>query len=95
MTQTPNAKTHTDHLAVEENGNSPESCWEGCWYEIRVRGQLGAEWSDWFEGLAFTPLENGELLLSGRIVDQAALIGVLTKLNRLNLALISVWSPGK
>jgi len=40
---------------------------------------LGREWADWFEGLEFQPLEDGQMLLSGRIVDQAALIGVLTR----------------
>ncbi len=94
MTRTPNEKTAADHSTGRENGIT-ESRPEGNWYEIRVRGQLGAEWSDWFEGLTFKPLENGEMLLSGRIADQAALFGVLTKLNRLNLTLISVWSPGE
>ncbi len=94
MTGTPNQKTPPGHSTVKENGIT-NSRFEGSWYEIRVRGQLGQEWSDWFEGLTFTPFENGEMLLSGRIVDQSALIGVLTKLNRLNLALISVSSPGE
>ncbi len=91
MTRTPSEKTVTGHATVEEN-EITKSRLEGNWYEIRVRGHLGQDWSDWFEGLTFTPLENGEMLLSGRIVDQAALIGVLIQLNRLNLALISVWS---
>ncbi len=94
MTRTPNEKTAADHSTGREN-EITESRSEGNWYEIRVRGQLSQDWSDWFEGLTFKPLENGEMLLSGRIVDQAALLGVLTKLNRLNLALISVWSPGE
>ncbi len=94
MTRTPNENASTGHSTIKENGIT-ESRLEGNWYEIRVRGHLGQEWSDWFEGLTFKPLENGEMLLSGRIVDQAALIGVLTKLNRLNLALISVSSPGE
>ena len=47
------------------------------------------------EGLEFKPLEDGQMLLTGRIVDQAALIGVLTRLNRLNLALLSVRSLGE
>ncbi len=89
---TPNERGLTGHSADRENGT--ESRWQGHWYEIRVQGQLGEDWSDWFEGLTFAALENGEMLLSGRIVDQAALIGVLIKLNRLNLALISVQSPG-
>lgn len=94
MTRTPKENAPTGHSTVKEN-RFIESRLEGNWYEIRVRGHLGEEWSDWFEGLAFKPLENGEMLLSGRIVDQAALIGILTKLNRLNLALISVLSPGE
>ena len=94
MTRTPNESPSTSHSTANENGMI-ESRSEGNWYEIRVRGQLSQDWSDWFEGLTFKPLENGEMLLSGRIVDQAALLGVLTKLNRLNLALISVWSPGE
>jgi hypothetical protein len=68
---------------------------DGAWYEIRVKGHLGREWADWFEGLEFKPFEDGQMLLSGRIVDQAALIGVLTRLNRLNLPLLSVRSLGE
>ena len=59
-------------------------------YEIRVKGHLNSQWSDWLEGLQVKLLENGEMILSGPIVDQAALMGVLNKLNRLNLPLISV-----
>lgn len=61
-----------------------------CLIEIRVRGQLGDQWSDWFENMVLTPMENGEMILSGPIRDQAALIGILNKLNRLNLTLLSV-----
>ncbi len=68
---------------------------EGSRYEIRVRGQLGREWSNWFEGLELVHLPNGNMVLSGRIVDQAALIGILNKLNRLNLALLSIQSSEK
>jgi len=42
------------------------------------------------EGLEFKRIENGEMVLNGRIRDQAALLGILNKLNRLNLALLSV-----
>ena len=59
-------------------------------FEIRVRGQLSDVWADWFEGLTIERLDNGEMLLSGYIVDQSALMGVLNKLGRLNLALISL-----
>jgi len=59
-------------------------------YEIRVKGYLNPEWSDWLEGLEVKYLESGEMILFGPIVDQAALIGVLNKLSRLNLSLLSV-----
>jgi hypothetical protein len=59
-------------------------------YEIRVKGHLDGRWSEWFEGLEITNLEGGEALLSGGIVDQAALHGVLSKVRDLNLPLIAV-----
>jgi hypothetical protein len=95
MMGTPNGNAATSHSAIEGNENTQSSLPEGARYEIRVKGHLGREWADWFEGLEFKPCENGEMLLSGRIVDQAALIGVLTRLNRLNLALLSVRSLGE
>ena len=58
--------------------------------EIHVRGQLDSSWSDWLEGLQMKLLDDGEMVLSGTIVDQAALMGVLNKLGRLNITLISV-----
>jgi len=61
-----------------------------CFMEIRVKGQLSNEWSDWFENMELRLLENGEMVLSGVIPDQAALMGILNKLNRLNLTLLSV-----
>ncbi len=65
------------------------------WYEIRVKGQLSPQWADWFDGLEFRLLEDGDMVLCGQIVDQAALIGVLTRLNRLNLPLLSLRSRGQ
>jgi hypothetical protein len=90
-----NANDRSDHPTDLMDINDPASCPNGSVYQIRVKGQLGREWSDWFEGLELQPLENGEMILSGRIVDQAALMGILTKLNRLNLALISLQPPEK
>jgi hypothetical protein len=58
--------------------------------EIRVKGQLNEQWRDWFENMDLKLLENGEMILSGPVPDQAALMGILNKLNRLNLALLSV-----
>jgi hypothetical protein len=61
-------------------------------YEIRVKGHLDGRWSAWFDGLHITNSENGVAVLSGKIVDQAALHGVLNKVRNLNLPLISVSS---
>ena len=62
----------------------------GGFYEILVKGQLDSHWSEWLEGLEVKLLENGEMILFGPIVDQAALMGVLNKLSHLNLTLLSV-----
>ena len=59
-------------------------------YEICVKGHLAPHWSDWFEGFAIALKDNGETLLSGPVIDQAALYGVLIKVRNLGLPLISV-----
>lgn len=59
-------------------------------FEIRIKGHLTDQWSEWLDGLDMRPCGNGEMILTGVIVDQAALLGILNKLNRLNLALVSV-----
>lgn len=59
-------------------------------YEIRIEGHLGQQWTTWFEGLTITPADNGETLISGPIVDQAALHGLLRKVRDLGLSLIAV-----
>ena len=61
-----------------------------CVYEIRVEGHLGDRWSDWFDGLSIRQEPDGETALSGLIVDQPALFGVLNKIQALHLVLISV-----
>jgi len=59
-------------------------------YEICVKGHLAPHWSCWFEGFEIALKDNGETLLSGPVVDQAALYGVLIKIRDLGLPLISV-----
>ncbi len=59
-------------------------------FEIRVKGHLDDTWLDWLDGLSMKRCDNGEMILTGTIMDQAALLGVLNKLNRLNLPLLSV-----
>jgi len=59
-------------------------------YEIRLKGQLDYQWTDWFGGFAVTPEGNGDTLLSGPVVDQAALHGVLRKVRDLGMPLLSI-----
>ena len=59
-------------------------------YQIVVKGHLDSEWSDWFDGLTITLVDNGETILSGPIVDQTALHGVLIKIRDLGLPLLSL-----
>jgi len=59
-------------------------------YQIRVEGHLRAQWVDWFEGLSVSLQPDGTTLLSGPLVDQAALYGLLKKVRDLGLPLISV-----
>ena len=59
-------------------------------YQIRIKGHLGSQWSDWFEGLTITLEENGETLLTGPVVDQAALHGLLKRVRDLGMPLLSV-----
>lgn len=60
------------------------------WYEIRLKGHLDDRWAEWFEGLTKTLEGNGETLLMGPVIDQAALHGFLKKVRDLGLPLISV-----
>jgi hypothetical protein len=59
-------------------------------YQIRIKGHLVREWTDWFEGLTITLGEDGDTLLTGPVIDQAALHGLLKKVRDLGLPLVSV-----
>ncbi len=59
-------------------------------YRIRIKGHLDREWADWFDGMTVTLDEHGETLLSGPVVDQAALYGLLRKVRDLGMALLAV-----
>ncbi len=59
-------------------------------YQIRIKGHLGCQWTEWFGGLTITMEDNGDTLLTGPVVDQAALHGLLKKVRDLGMPLISV-----
>ncbi len=81
-----------------QNENEPSAgtkSWEfdrllGHCYEICIGSQLDASWSEWFEGFEMYGCGKNWTMLCGRVADQAALLGVLNKLCRLNLPLVSV-----
>ncbi len=59
-------------------------------YQIKIEGHLGPQWTDWFGGLMISLEEGGETLLTGPVVDQAALYGLLKKVRDLGMPLLSV-----
>jgi hypothetical protein len=74
----------SDKQTSDEKHN-PHPC-----YEIRLKGHLDDRWAEWFEGLTITLEDNGDTLLTGSVVDQAALHGLLKKVRDLGMPLISV-----
>ena len=71
------------HASIEDHDESGL-------YEIRIKGHLDNRWANWFDGLTITALDNGETLLTGMVVDQAALHGLLRKVRDLAMPLLSV-----
>jgi len=59
-------------------------------YRITIKGHLDPEWSDWFDGLTITLVDNGETMLTGPLIDQTALHGVLIKIRDLGLPLLEL-----
>jgi hypothetical protein len=64
------------------------------YYRIRVKGHLAAHWADWFDGMTITRRDDGETLIEGPIVDQAALHGMLNHIRDLGLPLLAVDRVG-
>ena len=59
-------------------------------YQIKIKSHLSSDWTDWFEGLTITPEEDGDTLLTGPVIDQAALYGLIKKVRDLGMTLISL-----
>lgn len=64
-------------------------------YEIKLKGRLDESWSEWFDPMTINHTEDGDTILTGRLIDQAALQGLLINLGNLNLELISVNQADK
>ena len=75
MSDRVNARAHPDQTTI---------------YQIRVKGHLGQQWTEWFGGLTITLEENGDTLLTGPVVDDAALHGFLKKVRDLGMPLLAV-----
>jgi hypothetical protein len=63
-------------------------------YQVRIKGHLSPRWADWFEGLTITLDENGDTLITGPVVDQAALHGLLKRVRDSGVPLLSVNTVG-
>jgi hypothetical protein len=63
-------------------------------YQIRIKGHLSRQWTDWFGGLIITLEDNGDTLVTGPVADQAALHGLLRKVRDLGMPLLSVVRVG-
>ncbi len=75
---------------MSETRASTESRNEPDLYEIRIKGHLADRWADWFESMTITLKEDGDTLLSGPVIDQAALHGLLRKVRDLGMPLRAV-----
>jgi hypothetical protein len=74
-----------DNKPTYNEKNNQQPC-----YEIRLKGHLDSQWTEWFGGLTITLEEDGTTLLTGPIIDQAALHGLLKKVRDLGMPLVSI-----
>jgi len=81
---------HNEYKVMSNELNPKTDPSEPRVYQIRIEGHLGLQWTDWFGGLTITLEDNGDTLLTGPVVDQAALYGLLKKVRDLGTPLLSV-----
>jgi len=81
---------HKGYRVMSKTNNAETDPGQPMVYQIRLKGHLGSQWTDWFEGLTITLEEDGNTLLTGPVVDQAALHGLLKKVRDLGMPLVSV-----
>lgn len=72
---------------IDEGTHEPD---RPTFYQIRIRGHLDQQWEDWFDGMAVAPAEDGDTLLTGPVDDQAALLGLITRVRDLGIPLVWV-----
>jgi hypothetical protein len=82
--------SHTTDTGMSNKANVTPDPDQPMVYQIRITGHLGHTWTDWFEGLTISLEDNGDTLLTGPLVDQAALHGLLKKVRDLGMPLVSV-----
>ena len=84
-------KVMSDNLALKLDPDQSMT------YQVRLKGHLNRQWTDWFGGLTITLEDNGDTLLTGPVTDQAALYGLLKKVRDLGIPLVSVnrVEPGR
>jgi hypothetical protein len=79
---------------MDKPGGSTAGGREARRYEIRIKGHLDTRWAAWFEGMCLTHAPDGTTTLSGEVADQAALHGLLHKLQDLGVPLLSITDGG-
>ena len=82
--------SHTTDTGMSNKANVTPDPDQPMVYQIRITGHLSHTWTDWFEGLTISLEDNGDTLLTGPLVDQAALHGLLKKVRDLGMPLVSV-----